>query len=189
MNIEPIITALRSRATSFGGRVFGAADWKSLPQKINPSQPAAYVIPTREEAGELETANGYRQTVSNVFSVTVIVDNTKDERGQNALRQLDTLEKELFKSLLGWERSTDTDDFSPIVFESGYLVERDSARLIWNFEFSFDSYIGIEDTYHGEELDALGDFEGADIDVDCIDPSEKEEQPDGKIEAKLKVEL
>lgn len=189
MNIEPIITALRARATTFGGRIFGAADWKSLPPKINPDQPAAYVIPTREEAGELESANGYRQSVSNVFSVTVIVDNTRDERGQGALRQLNTIEKELFKSLLGWERSTDTDDFSPIVFESGYLVDRDSARLIWNFEFSFESYIGIEDVYHGEELAELGDFEGADIDVDCLDPSQKKEATDEQIEAKLKVTL
>lgn len=189
MNIEPIITALRSRAKTFDGRVFGAADWKSLPQKVNPDQPAAYVIPTREEAGELESVNGYRQTVTNVFSVVVIVDNTRDERGQNSIRQLNLIEKELFKSLLGWERRTATDDFSPIVFESGYLVDRDSARLVWTFEFSFDSYIGIEDTYHGEELDALGDFEGADIDVDCIDPSEKKDQPDGTIEAKLKVTL
>lgn len=189
MNIEPIIAALRSRAPVFGSRVFGAADWKSLPTKINPDQPAAYVIPTREEAGELESANDYRQTISNVFSVTVIVDNTKDERGQAALRQLNQIEKALFKALLGWEMSTEPDDFSPIIFESGYLVDRDSARLVWTFEFSFESYLDINDTWHGEELDALGPFEGADIDVDCIDPSQEKNRPDGQIEHTLKVNL
>ncbi len=68
-------------------------------------------------------------------------------------------------------------------------MDRDSARLVWTFEFSFESYIGVEETWHGEELDALGPFEGADIDVDCVDPSQEKNRPDGQIEHHLKVNL
>lgn len=189
MNIEPIIAAVRQRVPLFGERVFGAADWKSLPTKVNPDEPAAYVIPTREEAGELESVNGYRQTVTNVFSVTVIVDNSADERGQKALRQLETIRKALFLALLGWDRSNETDDFSPIVFESGYLTDRDSARLMWTFEFSFESYIGVEETRQGVELGLLPSFEGFDVGVDCTDPSQTKHAPDGRLEGQIKVNL
>ena len=50
--IDAIITALRARATSFGGRVAGAAEYKRLPEAANLIMPAAYVIPMDEDAGE-----------------------------------------------------------------------------------------------------------------------------------------
>jgi hypothetical protein len=64
----------------------------------------------------------------------------------------------------------------------------DDARLAYQLEFSFETYLDLSDTYQQVELDGLPEFEGMDVDVDQIEPSATG-KPDGKPEAHLKVEF
>lgn len=188
MNIEPIITALRGRVPVLEQRVFGAAQWAVLERDEAPQYPAAYVVPLSEDPGDQESAVGYYQTVTNRFGVIVCVDQHEDERGQEAARQIDALRTALFKALLGWQQEPKT-DYSEIVYEGGALLYMDPERVFWQFEFSFETYINTDETYQGEELAGLPPLSGLDISVDAVEPSARKQQPDGRIEGKIKVSL
>ena len=60
---------------------------------------------------------------------------------------------------------------------------------MWTFEFSFESYIGVEETRQGVELGLLPSFAGLDAGVDCTDPSQIKHAPDGRLEGQIKVNL
>lgn len=79
------------------------------------------------------------------------------------------------------------DEHGPIVFEGGSLIYMDDARAAYQLEFSFETYLDTSDTYQEVELNALPEFEGADIDVDCIDPSTTQGKPDGILEGHIEV--
>ena len=187
MNLTSIINALRVRCPSFERRFAGAAEWAGLTIEHAPAMPAGYVVPLREEASENESACGYYQTVTNTFGVIVLVDNCADVRGQGATATLDSLKPELFRALLSWHQEP-KDEFSEIVYEGGSLLYMDDARLAFQFEFSYETYIDISDTYQQVEYDELPDLEGMDVDVDQIEPSATG-RPDGRPEAHFKVEF
>lgn len=188
MNIEPIITALRGRMPTLEQRVFGAAQWSVLERNEAPQYPAAYVVPLSEDPGEQESAVGYYQTVTNTFGVIVCVDQCVDERGQEAMAQINAIKAELFRSLLGWQQEPRT-DYSEIIYAGGGLIHIDPERVIWQFEFSFDTYINVDETWQGEELAGLPPLTGLDISVDAVEPSGRKHQPDGQIEGRIKVNL
>lgn len=187
MNLTPIINALRQRCPSFQRRFAGAAEWAGLTVEEAPPMPAAYVVPLREDASDNESVNSYYQTITNTFGVIVLVDNAADIRGQGATARLDSLRPELFKALLSWHQEP-KDEFSEIVYQGGSLLYMDDARLSFQFEFSYETYLDFFDTYQKVELEELPDFEGMDVDVDQIEPSATG-KPDGKPEAHLKVEF
>lgn len=188
MRLEPIIAALRRRCPSFDNRFAGAAEWAGLTEDEAPALPAAYVVPLAEDASGNESRVGYQQTVTNTFAVIVLVSNVCDERGQKAFDSLDALRLQIFRAILSWQQDP-SDEFSEIIYTGGQVIYMDDARLAFQYEFSFETYIDTEETWQGEDLAQLGPLEGADIKVDCIDPSTKKNQPDGQIEATMKVEL
>ena len=188
MKLDPIISALRERCPSFHQRVGGAAQWAGLEHAENAPVPFAYVAPLREDAGAQESNNGYYQVITNTFGVIVVVPNCADERGQDAGRWLEVPRPEIFRAILSWHMKP-KDEFSEIVYEGGVLINIDAARAAYQFEFSFETYIDTSDTYQKVELDALSPFDGMDVDVDCIDPSMQEDQPDGRLEGHNKVDL
>lgn len=188
MKLDPIISALRERCPSFQMRVGGAAQWAGLERAENAPVPFAYVVPLREDAGEQESQNAYYQIVTNTFGVIVLVPNCADERGQDAGRWIEALRPEIFRALLSWHMEPKS-EFSEIVYQGGSLIYMDAARAAYQFEFSFETYLDTSDTYQEVELDALPPFEGMDIDVDCVDPSQKKDQPDGRREGHLKVDF
>lgn len=188
MRLDPIIAALRRRCPSFENRFAGAAEWAGLTEDEAPALPAAYVVPLAEDAGGNESRVGYQQTVTNTFAVIVLVSNVCDERGQKAFDSLEDLRLELFRAILSWQQDPPA-EYSEIVYSGGQVLYMDDARLAFQFEFSFETYLDLSDTWQGVDLDELGPLEGADIRVDCVDPSTRKNQPDGKIEATLKVEL
>ena len=79
------------------------------------------------------------------------------------------------------------DEHGPIIFEGGSLIYMDDARAAYQLEFSFETYLDTSDTYQEVELNALPELEGADIDVDCIDPSTTKGEPDGILEGHIEV--
>lgn len=188
MRLDPIIAALRRRCPSFGNRFAGAAEWAGLTEDEAPALPAAYVVPLAEEASGNESRVAYQQTVTNTFAVIVLVSNACDERGQKAFDSLDVYRREIFRGILSWQQKP-TDEFSEIVYSGGQVIYMDDARLAFQLEFSFETYLDKSDTWQEGELDELGPFEGSDIKVDCVEPSTKKNQPDGQIEATMKVEL
>lgn len=188
MRLDPIIAALRRRCPSFENRFAGAAEWAGLTEDEAPALPAAYVVPLAEDAAGNESQVTYQQTVTNTFAVIVLVSNFCDERGQKAFDSLEDLRLELFRGILSWQQEP-TDEFSEIVYSGGQVIYMDDARLAFQFEFSFETYLDLSDTWQGVDLNELGPLEGADIKVDCVEPSTKKNQPDGQIEATMKVDL
>lgn len=187
MNLTPIIEALRQRCPSFERRFAGAAEWAGLTIEQAPAMPAAYVVPLREDASENQSATSYYQTITNTFGVIVLVSNVADVRGQGATASLHTIRPELFKALLSWQQEP-RDEHSEIVYEGGSLLYMDDARLAFQFEFSFETYLDFSDTYQSVELEQYPDFTGMDVNVDQIEPSATG-KPDGKPEAHFKVEF
>lgn len=187
MNLTPIIEALRQRCPSFESRIAGAAEWAGLTIEQAPAMPAAYVVPLREDASENQSANGYYQTITETFGVIVLVSNIADGRGQGATASLHSLRPELCKALLSWHQEP-KDESSEIVYEGGSLLYMDDARLAFQFEFSYETYLDTSDTYQQTEVDELPEFDGMDVDVDQIEPSATG-KPDGDPEAHIKVDF
>jgi len=203
MNLNVIIAQLRQRAPIFAGRtVGGAAKFEILPEAANLKMPAAYVLPLDERPEEQASANGYQQSVLERFAVVAVLDNTVDERGQEAASNLDTMRLALFKALLGFQPAP---DYDAIAFEAGELLHLDRKRLYYQFEFSVVYAISTEDTWIPDRNADLPDFEGLDITVDTIDPFDPNrpaedfpddpaaypggQGPDGRAEARLKIDF
>ncbi|MFK8256862.1 hypothetical protein ACFL9S_03655 [Erwinia sp. AnSW2-5] len=177
MKLSPIIGAIRGRCPFFANNVSGAAEFKNLPETGKMLLPAAYVIPVEDIAGEQKTQTDYWQVIKEGFSVVVVLDNTRDERGQAASYDVvDTVRAELWKGLLGMRPDEDSDI---IVYAGGQLLDMDRGRLYYQFDFTCDREINVEDTRQQEELDSLDDFREIGINIDYIDPGDG---PDGIIE-------
>lgn len=194
MKLNLLIQALRQRCPSFSNRVAGAAEFKRLPENSTLPVPAAFVIPLDDEPEINRSQTGYRQIIRDVFAVVVVLSNVADERGQAAGTALHDIRAELFRALLGWNPEPEYDS---IEYEGGQLLGMDRSRLFYQFEFGADFEIGSDDvgtpeTWQTLELAALGGFEEAKIDIDCIDPADPNLQspgPDGRIEASFVVDV
>jgi len=185
MDIDPIIAAIKARCPSFAGRVAGSAEYAALPEAAKMAMPAAYVIPMDDEAGEQESANGYKQAVREVFAVIAVLSNTTDERGKAAISTIHSLRTELFSALLAWAPDEEHDI---IEYERGQLLHVDRARLYYQFEFRTETELREADTYQAVANDALPAFTEMGIDVDTIDPHDPNlgsSGPDGTIEVKV----
>ncbi len=183
MKYSPIITRLRARCPVFGNRVAGAAEFKPLPETANLAVPAAYVLPLNDQAGTVAAMNGYEQTIRDGFAVVVCLSNRADERGQGAADELDAIRAALWKALLGWEPD---DHHGWVEYEGGEVIHMDRARLYYQFDFAAAMDITTAMTGQGADLDALPDFTGAQLRVDCIDPADPNlasTGPDGRNEA------
>lgn len=183
MDLETIIGALRTRCPTFGNRVAGAAQFKLLPESAALAVPCAFVIPLDDSPGNARAQNSVRQALTDSFAVVVAASNVADERGQGAVDQVHAIRAVLWAALLGWQPSADYDG---IVYEGGSIVSMDRARLWYQFEFSADMEITPEDGWQDTELAGLPHFDGANINIDVIDPmadpNVQYPGPDGRIE-------
>ncbi|MDE2441876.1 MAG: hypothetical protein KGP14_12710, partial [Betaproteobacteria bacterium] len=75
MQLEPIISALRTRCATFGNRVAGAAQFKLLPENAALAVPCAFVIPLDDAPKDSMALNSVRQQLNDSFSVIVAVSN------------------------------------------------------------------------------------------------------------------
>lgn len=183
MDITLVIAALKDRCTSFGGRVAGAAEYKRIAEAAHLDVPSAYVIPMDDEAGENQTLNGYRQDITDVIAVIVVLSNTPDELGKGSITAVRAIRAELFKALAGWCPDV---EHGRIVYEGGHLLDLDRSRLYYQFEFSAVTQISEADTWQGISNAALPAFTSIKIDVDAIDPRDPNKPgtgPDGTLEA------
>lgn len=177
MKLSLIVDALRTQAKSFGGRVAGAAEFQALEVNAKMLLPAAYVIPTGDTVSRQESSTDYYQQIIEGFAVVVVLDNRRDLRGQMAsFDAVDTIRRELFLALLGWEPDADS---HPIEYDGGQVVEMNRAALYYQFDFTAMREITSEDTRHGADLNTLQPLTTVAVDVDYINPGNG---PDGIIE-------
>lgn len=163
ISLSTIIEAIRERCPTFNQNVAGAAEWKDLQDYENPTYPAAYVVPLSEEADAQESPNGYRQTVTETFGVIVLA-TSDDARGQSAIEMVrEQLRPELFHALLAW--SPDPSLYSEIIFEGAQVIYLDSARMGYQFEFSYEYYLDAEDAYQAEYLASLPEMHSMALNV------------------------
>ncbi len=186
MQIEPVIEALRTRCPTFANRVAGAAQFSRLPETAALAVPCAFVIPMDDNPQPSNSANSVRQAMTDSFAVVVAISNKPDEKGQASAHSIHTLRTELWAALLGWQPGADYDG---ITYEGGSLLSLDRARMWYQFEFATAMEIGPVDGWQQRDLTALPHFDGANIRVDAIDPSDpnlvQAPAPDGRIELEL----
>lgn len=166
MNLNPVITQLRTYCPSFAGRVAGSARFKRLDETANMALPAAYVIPLDDSPGERMSLNDMRQSLVESFAVIVAISNTPDERGQAAINTAhDSIRSELWGALLGWQPDNlhEHSIYRGIEYQGGNLLDLDRSRLWYQFDFGAYMEISQDQGWQGTELANLSHFDGLNI--------------------------
>lgn len=187
MQLEPIISALRTRCPTFATRVAGAAQFKLLPENASLAVPCAFVIPLDDNPQDSMAMNSVRQALKDSFAVVVAVSNVADEKGQGSASNIHSLRAELWAALLGWRPDLRYDG---ITYEGGQALGLDRARLWYQFEFGAAMEIGPEDGWQDRALVGLPHFDGVNFRADFLDPSDPNVAtpgPDGRIEIEFSV--
>lgn len=167
MNLDSVITRIKQKCPSFTGRVAGAGEFAALPQNTKVALPAAFVIPMDDQAGEQQSANRYRQSITDRVAVVVVLDNSADRRGQAAVTSVHGIRAELWQALLIWPPGPEYDG---LMYEGGQALDMDPARLYYQFEFSAEAEIGIEDTAQPGMVAELPHLAGIDVRTDLLNP-------------------
>lgn len=137
MNIDSIITQIRTYDGGFFQTVAGAADLSMVLSLTNTPLPSAFVVPVSIEADENENPAGYYQRVTKTFAVAIVLDNTVDERGQSSSTQAFAQAMAILNSsILGWILDPEESALG-CSLRHMHLMKMDRARIIW--EFAFDS--------------------------------------------------
>ena len=142
------------------------------------------MIPVSEDPEDPAVINRYKQQVRFNFAVILMVANTEDEQGLTAWERSVDLKKEVFKAILGADDIQAGRDW--IQFESLTVLDLNRAALTVQLDFSCQYEINDNETRHGADIDRLGRFLRMHTDIDVI--AEKG-HPDGRIEAKVLIDL
>lgn len=185
MQLEPIISALRTRAAAtFGTYIAGAAEFKQLQESAALPVPCAFVIPLDDNPDASMAMNSVRQMLQDSFAVVVAVSNVADEKGQTGVHSIDAIRSVLWASLLGWQPATRYDG---ITYQGGQLLAMDRARLWYQFDFAAAMEIEPADGYQETGLATLPHFDGGTLKVDALDPHDpnvvQTSAPDGRFES------
>lgn len=194
MKITPVVAQLRQYCPSFQGRVAGGIDFEAVANSAQLHRPSAYVICTGDKAAPNTADNVSLQSILDDFDVVLVLD-TKDERGQEAVDVLHDLRAELWRALVGWAPGP---DYEPITYGGGEMVVINRARVIYRFSFAAEFQLGRTrktdpaETWSEHALDGLPPLQGLDLSVDYIDPADPNLQrpgPDGRFDAAFSVDL
>lgn len=123
-----IVARLKAEAPSLR-LVEGLAQLAALKQ--NPStnvQPAAYVVPVSETAGDNRLANGIAQRNAVTFGVVLCITDLSDPRGDAAGDVLDEVRGEVRAALVGW---TPIGASGPALFVGGETIDLDRFGALW----------------------------------------------------------
>lgn len=194
MKISLIVAQLRAYCPAFSTRVSAGIDWDAVASSAKLSHPSAYVIAAGDDASANDVDNAIRQDITDLFDVILVLDST-DERGQEAADLLHDLRASLWKALVGWKPGA---EYDPIEYGGGSLIFINRARVVYRFSFEAAFQLGRNratepaETWEEWKLDGLPAFEGLDVNVDFIEPSDPNLQapgPDGRIDAQFSVDL
>lgn len=189
MKIDKVIAAIRQRCPSFQGRVAGYAQYASIQDDAALRLPYAYVVPLSDTPQDAASrTNDYRQTIRDRFGVLVGLPN-RDIRGQSNANLADDIRDELNKALLHWVVD---DRYYGICYDGKQLFDMNRAASWYAYEYYAEFELGPEDGWHWQENEALGPFTQIHVEVDCIEPSDKNIAPmgpDGRIEGVVDVTI
>ena len=160
MRIVPIILRLRAADTRFKNNIGGSAEL-DLARRNTLKKDMAFVIPLNEDVAANQNDNEINQTITERFSVIVVLANDtsqSDKTGIIAYDLLHEVRSQIFRALLGWEiYGAD----SMIYYAGGQLMNIHAAYLWYQFDFEyrvrimgFDGYADLE----GSQLDLEGEL-------------------------------
>ena len=137
------------------------------------------------------------------IAVVVVLDNAGDRRGQAAVTTVDGIRAELWRALLLWPPGSEYDG---LIYDGGQMLQMDAARLYYQFEFSAETEIGVEDTAQPAIKAGLPHLSRIDVRADALNPmvdpnnvagqhhnpaqpNPRKQGPDGRIEAGVNIPL
>lgn len=175
--LSRVVEELRARCLPFNGNVAGPCEWARFYyfHEEAPGYPCGYVELENESPEENRGATGYLQSVKVNFGVIILVEN-EDSRGQSALEQIEDIQPHVFHSILNW--TPDVQYIDPIVYEGKEYVYTDRARMAVRLDFSYFYHLDDSDTRHGDDLNDLPPYKGADVTA----PVEDKYQVSGKFD-------
>lgn len=145
MNLDKVITQIKSKVAIFNGNVAGAAAYaNAVADQVWLPTPAAYIIPLDEDSTGNEQQSGLQQIITERIGVIVQLDNTGDRRGQGAILEYDGARTALFSQILDWRPDWDVNNPTAnreargLYYAGGRLVDFDRARLFYQFDFALD---------------------------------------------------
>lgn len=161
MILDAFIFQLRANAPAFSGRVAGAAEFVAGLKNYNTSMPlpSAYVVPLVQEADPNAMWGGMlQQTVHRIIGVIVELDAQRDRRGQDPAMSLDTIQSQVFASVLNLIIDPCRQNRGA-AFSGARELDVDRARLFYQFEFSLDWMItdldGVQPSDPGIDISAI----------------------------------
>ena len=139
MIIATFIEQLRANAPVFSGRVAGAAEFQRGLRDYSTSMPlpAAYVLPLGQEAAPNQVWTGLIQVLTKGIGIAVELDAQTDRRGQRPTMDFETIEQQLFASVLNL-RVDPTRQARGTYFTGARYLDLDRARLWYQWEFALD---------------------------------------------------
>lgn len=142
MRIGKIALKIRAADTIFENRVAGSAELDlALMNTLRVEM--AFVIPLIENAEENTYDSAIEQPLIERFGVIVAIKNDttqSDKLGIIAYDKLHDIREELLNCLIGWEM---TEAESPVWYRGGRLLNTNGAWLWYQFEFEYQSRIGV----------------------------------------------
>jgi hypothetical protein len=177
VNLVAVIEQLRTYAPVFNSNVAGAAAYaNAVETQAWLPMPAAYVVPTEDDAGPNTSMTGDWHVVTERFAVIVALDNAADptdRRGQLAVAGLDAVRASIRKAIVNWRPDfrpgavpPDWGNAARGIYEiQGSRLDMNRARLIWQFDFGIEVTVTEADCWQPTGPD-LTDIRATVVDIE-----------------------
>lgn len=140
--MQPLIARIETIPT-LTQRVYGAAKLGLLTEKGSMATvaPAAFVLPLGLRGGTVDAATGlYRQSISRLVGVVLVVRNLGDATGEKAMIELDPLVEAVIALLAGWGPD---EAFGVFSLARGELVSIAAGTITYQLDFLIEDQLRI----------------------------------------------
>ena len=199
MKLSDVVAHLRQYCPTVGQRVAVAIEFEPDRGQVNFTVPALVVLPADDEAQPSEAQNVTVQTVTDRFTVVLVMASADPKRGDATADALHGLRAEVWRALIGWRPAA---NYDPIEYDGGEIIAMNRFLTYYGMTFSAELTVGhygglpaggTPETWQEYELANLPPLDGLDIDVDVIDPiadpNLQKPGPDGRIEFQLREDI
>lgn len=199
MKLSEVVAHLRQYCPTVGQRVVVAMEFEPDRNQVNFMVPSMVVLPNDDDAQPSDYDNVSVQTITDRFSVVLILATADSKRGDATADILHSLRAEVWRALIGWKPG---DGYEPIEYEGGQVIGMNRALTYFSMTFNAELTVGnlnglpdgaVPETWQEFELAGLPALEGLNVDVDVIDPiadpNLKKPGPDGRIEFQLREDI
>lgn len=142
MDVDLIISRLKSRVPDLGNRVAGAAEFAALTATgaLPQVTPAAHVIPTGISGSKQAPQIGlYVQGIERLFSI-ILTMRASDASASRSLGAASDLVEDIIKALAGWELGG---RIGVMTFRRSALVSASKGALSYELSFSLSDQLRI----------------------------------------------